>query len=170
MMEEVNAKGKRVANESPYNQMFFNKQMLRQASPAYYAIYEPSMMPDYFKADADRLAAKMNVNYEALRASLDRYNELCKNGEDVDFGKDKSHLIAYSENGPLYAVRVYAASWGTIGGAVTSVIITLGASLLDFTPPQDMLQVKRLLERLMVSNKKLAGITLIPVLFCSKRQ
>ena len=133
----VNAEGKRFANESPYNQMYFNKQMLRQASPAYYAIYEVSMMPDYFRADCERLsanddnnivvkadnlkdlAAKMNVNYDTLRATLDRYNEMCKAGNDSDFGKDASHLIAYTESGPLYAVRVYTASWGTIGGAVT---------------------------------------------------
>ena len=133
----VDAEGKRVANESPYNQMYFNKQMLRQASPAYYAIYEENMMPDYFKADADRLAknedntvvvkadnlkdlaAKMNVNYDTLRATLNHYNELCASGKDTDFGKDASHLIAYTEKGPLYAVRVYTASWGTIGGAVT---------------------------------------------------
>ena len=45
------------ANESPYNQMYFNKQMLRQASPAYYAIYEESMMSDYFLADAHAVLA-----------------------------------------------------------------------------------------------------------------
>lgn len=133
----VNAEGKRIANESPYNQMYFNKQMLRQASPAYYAIYEANMMPDYFKADADRLsvnedntivvkadslknlAVKMGVNYETLRATFDRYNKLCADGKDEDFGKDASHMKAYTEKGPLYAVRVYTASWGTIGGAVT---------------------------------------------------
>ncbi len=130
----VNADGKRVANESPYNQMFFNKHLLRQALPAYYAIYEPSMMEDYFRADADRLAgnndntivvkantleglaAKMGVDYEALSATVKRYNELCAKEDDSDFGKDKSHMIAYSLSGPLYAVRVYAASWETIGG------------------------------------------------------
>ena len=133
----VNAEGKRVANESPYNQMYFNKQMLRQASPAYYAIYETSMMPEYFREDADRLAknednnvvvkadtledlaAKMKVDYSALRATFDRYNGFCKAGKDEDFGKDASHLVAYTETAPLYAVRVYTASWGTIGGAVT---------------------------------------------------
>ena len=133
----VNADGQRVANESPYNQMYFNKQMLRQASPAYYAIYEPRMMADYFLADCERLAenednnvvvkadtleelaAKMDVDYAALRETIDHYNELCAAGEDTDFGKDASHLVAYTEEGPLYAVRVYCASWGTIGGAVT---------------------------------------------------
>ena len=133
----VNADGQRVANESPYNQMYFNKQMLRQASPAYYAIYEPGMMADYFLADCERLAAnednnvvvkadtleelaaKMDVDYAALRETIDHYNELCAAGEDTDFGKDASHLVAYTEEGPLYAVRVYCASWGTIGGAVT---------------------------------------------------
>ena len=133
----VNAEGKRVANESPCNQMYFNKQMLRQASPAYYAIYETSMMPEYFREDADRLAknednnvvvkadtleglaAKMKADYSALRATFDRYNGFCKAGKDEDFGKDASHLVAYTETAPLYAVRVYTASWGTIGGAVT---------------------------------------------------
>ena len=133
----VNAEGKRFANESPYNQMYFNKQLLRQASPAYYAIYEASMMPEYFREDADRLAAnndnnvvvkadtledlaaKMNVDYAALRVTFDRYNELCKAGKDEDFRKDAGHLVAYTETAPLYAVRIYAASWGTIGGAVT---------------------------------------------------
>ncbi len=133
----VNAEGKRVANESPYNQMYFNKQMLRQASPAYYAIYESSMIPEYFKADADRLAlnedntvvvkadtlkelaVKMGIDYKTLRATFDRYNQFCADGKDSDFGKDPSHLISYKEDGSLYAVRVYTASWGTIGGAVT---------------------------------------------------
>lgn len=133
----VNSEGKRVANESPCNQMFFNKQLLRHASPAYYAIYEPSMMPEYFKEDCERLASnednnvvvkadnlkelagKMKVDYENLKASIERYNDFCAKGDDTDFGKDKSHLIAYTLEGPLYAVRVYAASWGTIGEAVT---------------------------------------------------
>ena len=111
--------------------------MLRQASPAYYAIYETSMMPEYFREDADRLAknednnvvvkadtleglaAKMKADYSALRSTFDRYNGFCKAGKDEDFGKDASHLVAYTETAPLYAVRVYTASWGTIGGAVT---------------------------------------------------
>ena len=61
----------------------------------------------------------MDVDYAALRETIDHYNELCAAGEDTDFGKDASHLVAYTEEGPLYAVRVYCASWGTIGGAVT---------------------------------------------------
>lgn len=133
----VNADGERVANESPYNQMYFNKQMLRQASSAYYAIFDESKMADYFLSDVQKLverddntivvkadtleelAKKMDVDADTLRATFDHYQEMCKNGVDDAFGKDASHLIAY-EDGPLYAVRVYPASWGTIGGCVTN--------------------------------------------------
>ena len=61
----------------------------------------------------------MDVDADTLRATFDHYQEMCKNGVDDAFGKDASHLIAY-EDGPLYAVRVYPASWGTIGGCVTN--------------------------------------------------
>lgn len=132
----VNADGQRVANESPYNQMFFNKQMLRQASSAYYAIFDESKMADYFLADVQKfldrednsivvkadtleeLAGKMDVDAATLRATFDRYQGFCAKGVDEDFGKSADHLLAY-EDGPLYAVRVYPASWGTIGGCVT---------------------------------------------------
>lgn len=40
-------------------------------------------------------------------------------GKDSDFDKEVSHLIAYTEKDPLYALRVYTASWGNTGGAVT---------------------------------------------------
>lgn len=132
----VNANGERVANESPYNQMYFNKQMLRQASSAYYAIFDESKMPDYFLADAEKwatqennaivvkadtledLAVKMDVDAATLRTTFDRYQSFCETGVDEEFGKDASHLIAYTD-GPLYAVRVYPASWETIGGSVS---------------------------------------------------
>ena len=133
----VDTNGQRVANEAPYNQMYFNKQMLREASPAYYAIFDESKMADYFLADVQKLverddntivvkadtleelAKKMDVDADTLRATFDHYQEMCANGVDDEFGKDASHLIAY-EDGPLYAVRVYPASWGTIGGCVTN--------------------------------------------------
>ena len=54
----VNADGERVANESPYNQMYFNKQMLRQASSAYYAIFDESKMADYFLSDVQKLVER----------------------------------------------------------------------------------------------------------------
>jgi len=132
----INAQGQRVANEAPYNQMFFNKQLLRQASEAYYAIFDQSKMADYFLADAERLAerednsivvktdsleelaSKIDIPADALQASFDRYQSFCEAGADEDFGKDTSHLLPYEE-GTLYAVRVYPASWGTIGGCVS---------------------------------------------------
>lgn len=133
----VNAEGERVSNESPYNQMFLNKQLLRQASPAYYVLFDTVNIPEHVLADCEEFAAnennsvvvyaetiedlagKMEVDPDTLRATYDRYQELCANGEDPDQGKDPAHLIPYEEDGGFYAVRVYPASWGTIGGTLT---------------------------------------------------
>ena len=54
-----------------------------------------------------------------LRAAYDRYQMMCANGEDEDYGKDASHLIPYEEEGGFYAAYLQPASWGTIGGAIT---------------------------------------------------
>lgn len=133
----VDAEGARVANEAPYNQMFLNKQLLRHASPAYYGIFDQASTADYvlkdFEAFApngdnsvvvyaetiEALADKIGIDPATLRATYDRYQGFCESGVDEDFGKDAANLVPYVEDGGFYAVRVYPASWGTIGGALT---------------------------------------------------
>ena len=44
------------------------------------------------------------MDADAAKASIDRYNELCKAGEDTDFGKSAKRLFAL-ENGPFYAAE-----------------------------------------------------------------
>lgn len=74
------------------------------------------MMPEYFLKEAEKLSAnddnkvivkadtleglaqKMGVDYSTLRATLNHYNAPCRAGNDLDFGKDPSHLIAYKED------------------------------------------------------------------------
>ncbi|ACV21434.1 Fumarate reductase flavoprotein subunit precursor [Slackia heliotrinireducens] len=63
--------------------------------------------PDnYKKADTlDELLAQLDVDVETAKATIERYNELCTAGEDVDFYKE-SHYLFGVEEGPFYAVKL----------------------------------------------------------------
>lgn len=80
-----------------------------------------------FKADTiEELAEAMEVSAENLVASVTRYNELAKAGEDKDFGKP-SMLLSPIEEGPFYALKVSQAMIGSIGGPR----VTLEGRVLD---------------------------------------
>jgi len=69
-----------------------------------------------FVADSiEELAAKMGVNVEALRRTVDEYNELCERGFDELFEKDHRYLRPITK-APFYALRYYPAAYGTLGG------------------------------------------------------
>lgn len=51
------------------------------------------------------LAEKMKVPVDTFVKTVERYNELAKSGEDVDFGKDKYKLTTI-EKAPFYAIKV----------------------------------------------------------------
>ena len=72
-----------------------------------------------FKADTlDELFAQLGYTGEALenaRASVERYNQLCREGYDADFGKDASRMFPL-ENGPFYAC-----TWST-----TAMLVCVG--------------------------------------------
>ena len=57
-----------------------------------------------FKADTieELLAQLEGMDVETAKTSIERYNELCHAGSDVDFGKDSRRLFAL-ENPPFYA-------------------------------------------------------------------
>ncbi len=50
------------------------------------------------------LAQIEGMDVEAAKASIEHYNELCKAGQDSDFGKASQRLFAL-ENGPFYAAE-----------------------------------------------------------------
>ena len=50
----------------------------------------------------DELAEKCNLPVDAVKASIERYNEMCAAGHDADFGKDPRRLFPVSEP-PFYA-------------------------------------------------------------------
>lgn len=72
-----------------------------------------------FKADTlEELFAQLGYTGEALenaRVSVERYNQLCREGYDADFGKDASRMFPL-ENGPFYAC-----TWST-----TAMLVCVG--------------------------------------------
>lgn len=69
-----------------------------------------------FRADTlDELAAKMKVPADALKATVERYNELVKKGVDEDFGKRRELLFAI-EKPPFIAGLVKSALLTTTSG------------------------------------------------------
>ena len=70
------------------------------------------------KADTiEELAEKIGRDPETLRATVDRYNEMCEKGVDEDFGRDPATMDPIVE-GPFYAVEIVPVVVATTGGAV----------------------------------------------------
>jgi fumarate reductase flavoprotein subunit len=63
----------------------------------------------------DELAQKMDVPAETFKATVERYNELAKQGEDQDFGKHADCLTTI-EKGPFYAAKLAVTLLVTLGG------------------------------------------------------
>lgn len=66
----------------------------------------------------DELAAKMNVPADALKKTVERYNELVKAGKDSDFGKRKE-LLTPIVKAPFYAGRLVSSLLAMSGGLHT---------------------------------------------------
>ena len=74
-----------------------------------------------WKADTlDELAEKIGVPAENLKATVDRYNELARQGDDTDFGK-RSELLTTITKPPFYALKWGASLLDVFGGALTDV-------------------------------------------------
>ncbi len=78
-----------------------------------------SYLEAYKEDSLEALAADMNMDPQALTETVSHYNELCANGEDVDFGKAAEYLKEIDE-GPFYAVKEYDLTRGEYGGIVTN--------------------------------------------------
>lgn len=78
-----------------------------------------SSLIQMYKADTIEELAELTGLGDALIQSVNSYNELCKNGEDTQFGKASS-LMRAIENGPFYAGLAHDSSRGNIGGIITN--------------------------------------------------
>lgn len=130
----VNTEGKRFTAENiPYD--LRNNEVKNQPGMAWIAVFDSNYENDYadcgqrldpaeklqdaagvYKADTvEALAETLGMEPAALRATVDRYNELCNIGMDLDFGKP-SGLLKKIEAGPFYALHFeYAVSAITSG-------------------------------------------------------
>lgn len=71
-----------------------------------------------YKADTlEELAKVTEMDLDTLKATVERYNSLCKSGKDTDFGKDPSFLKTIEA--PYYAALCYDCTRGNYGGIVT---------------------------------------------------
>ena len=72
--------------------------------------------PYIFKADTiEDLATAAGLDPEALRATVNTYNQYCANGVDERFAKPAEYLNALEE-GPFYAFEVFNGYFTTVGG------------------------------------------------------
>jgi succinate dehydrogenase/fumarate reductase flavoprotein subunit len=140
----VNRSGRRFANEAlPYNDFpkafgIFDPQEVEfpNAGPGFLvfdrtvrdtqrilSMFPGQPDPDWVaKADTVRaLAARIGVDRDALEATVDRYNEHARRGEDPDFRRHEVGLmgpgkVAPIEVPPFYAVEIHPGTLGTNGG------------------------------------------------------
>jgi succinate dehydrogenase/fumarate reductase flavoprotein subunit len=64
------------------------------------------------------LAAQIGCDPTVFKATVERYNQLCDNGNDVDFGK-RSEILVPIKQGPFYAGRLAASLLTMCGGLRT---------------------------------------------------
>lgn len=74
----------------------------------------------FYGATIEELAVKLSIDPATMRATFDRYQELCASGEDTDLGKAANRLVAYTGTEGYYAYEVCAGGWGTMGGGIVS--------------------------------------------------
>lgn len=71
---------------------------------------------DVYKGETiEELAEAAGINAEVLSETVDRYNELCKAGEDTQFFKDPEVLFTLEE-GPYYAFKLIPSWYSTLCG------------------------------------------------------
>jgi len=69
----------------------------------------------YEAETVEELASLINIDTETLKATLERYNELCELGEDLDFNKPAEYMVPINE-GNYYALAMMKSNSGTHGG------------------------------------------------------
>lgn len=126
----VNSDGERCIKESSMN----TNTLLATGCSAYWLIVDTANpeitetmeacvaagAPVRYGATIEELAESLRVDAATLRATFDRYQELCAAGEDADFGKNAEQMIPYTGEKGFYAYNIYAGGWGTMGGGIVT--------------------------------------------------
>ncbi|CAH0035786.1 unnamed protein product, partial [Clonostachys rhizophaga] len=83
----------------------------------------------------ENLASQIGVDSNGLRATTDKYNSMCMQGVDLDYGKGSSEYdqffgdpkcqpnpnLGAVKKAPFYAIQIYPGDLGTKGGLLTDV-------------------------------------------------
>lgn len=121
----VTASGERVVDEWTY-QSHVAMALARAKSPVGYyiaAANDPNPTVQYGMtldstvkaASVEELAEELSMDPATLRATVDRYNELCAAGKDEDFGKPAEYMIPV-EGDTYYAISMNPTTSVTFGG------------------------------------------------------
>ena len=126
----VTEDGKRFVNEYTYQYHVGDAMRKENSSLGYYIATsnDPTPTVQYgmsldstVSADSiEELAKLIDIDPATLKATVDRYNELCEKGVDEDFGKpaDKMYPITGEK---YYAIKLNPAVTVTFGGIVTDI-------------------------------------------------
>lgn len=94
-------------------QIVFQDGLVTMVDPIYQPIADEVCS---IKADTlDELASAIDVDAEVLKAEVDRYNELCELGTDLDYGKAAQFMKPVKE-GSFYAIKHEQCFATTLGG------------------------------------------------------
>ena len=74
----------------------------------------------------EQLAEELGIPFDKMKASIDRYNELCEKGCDTDFGKPAKYMHKI-EKAPFWGARKHI----RVSAAVSGVVINENAQALD---------------------------------------
>ena len=74
----------------------------------------------------EELARELDIPYEAMKASIDRYNELCEKGCDIDFGKPAKYMHKIAK-APFWGARKHI----RVSAEVSGVVVNANAQALD---------------------------------------
>lgn len=87
----------------------FEEQWNRDLEAGYPAICQADTL--------EELAEKAGIDVEGLLANVDEYNEMCDNGWDDIFEKEREFMKPL-EKGPFYCCKQYCGAYGTLGGVL----------------------------------------------------
>ncbi|MBP5607694.1 MAG: FAD-binding protein [Lachnospiraceae bacterium] len=74
----------------------------------------------------EELAGELGIPYEKMKASIDRYNALCDQGSDTDFGKPAKYMHRI-EKAPFWGARKHI----RVSAEVSGVVVNENAQALD---------------------------------------
>lgn len=75
---------------------------------------------DLHRADTlEELAKELDIPYDAMKASVDRYNELCDKGCDTDFGKPAKYMHKI-EKAPFWGARKHIRVSAEVSGVIVN--------------------------------------------------